>query len=105
MSHKIIISSEEQIVCPECQHKFELGQGITRQTIEKYEQDFESAMKERTTELRKEAEQEAERKLARTYKTQLDDLKEQLTGSQEANSEMKVRIEHCLLYTSDAADE
>ncbi|NOU44093.1 MAG: DUF2130 domain-containing protein [Methyloglobulus sp.] len=87
------MSSEEQIVCPDCQHKFELGEGITRQTIEKYEQDFESAMKERTTELRKEAEQEAERKLSRTYKTQLDDLKEQLTGSQAANTEMKARIE------------
>ncbi|MEQ1557792.1 MAG: DUF2130 domain-containing protein [Methyloglobulus sp.] len=70
-----------------------MGEGITRQTIEKYEQDFESAMKERTTELRKEAEQEAERKLSRTYKTQLDDLKEQLTGSQAANTEMKARIE------------
>jgi hypothetical protein len=94
MPHKIIISSEEQIVCPQCQHKFELGEGITRQTIEKYEQDFETAMKERATELRKEAEQEAERKLARTYKNQLDDLKEQLTGSQQAVTEMKNRIEH-----------
>lgn len=93
MSHKIILSSEEQIICPQCQHKFELGEGITRQTIEKYEQDFESAMKDRTAELRKEAEQEAERKLSRTYKTQLDDLKEKLTGSQEAVSEMKTRIE------------
>jgi len=93
MSHKIILSSEEQIVCPECQHKFELGEGITRQTIEKYEEDFESAMKERAEELRKEAEKEAERKLSRTYKTQLDDLKEQLTGSQNAVTEMKARVE------------
>lgn len=93
MPHKIILSSEEQIVCPQCQHKFELGEGITRQTIEKYEQDFESAMKERATELRKEAEQEAERKLARTYNTQLGALKEQLTGSQQAVAEMKARVE------------
>ena len=93
MSHKIILSSEEHIVCPQCQHKFELGEGITRQTIEKYEQDFETAMKERSAELRKEAEQEAERKLTRTYKTQLDDLKEQLTGSQNAVAEMKSRVD------------
>ena len=93
MTHKIILSSEEQIICPQCQHKFELGEGITRQTIEKYELDFENAMRERTAELRKEAEQEAERKLARTYKTQLDDLKEQLTGSQQAVTEMKTRVE------------
>lgn len=93
MPHKIILSSEEQIVCPQCQHKFELGEGITRQTIEKYEQDFESVMKERAAELRKEAEQEAERKLARTYDAQLNDLKEQLTGSQQATAEMKARVE------------
>ncbi len=93
MPHKITLSSEEQIVCPQCQHKFELGEGITRQTIEKYEQDFESAMKERAAELRMEAEQEAERKLARTYDTQLAALKEQLTGSQQAVAEMKARVE------------
>lgn len=93
MPHKIILSSEEQIVCPQCQHKFELGEGITRQTIEKYEQDFESVMKERTAVLRKEAEQEAERKLARTYDAQLNDLKEQLMGSQQATAEMKARVE------------
>ncbi len=90
---KIILSSEELIICPKCQHKFELGEGITRQTIERYEQDFENALKERSAELRKELEQEAERKLARTYSTQLDALKEQLTGSQQALQEMKSRVE------------
>ncbi len=47
MAQKIILSSEELIVCPQCQHKFMLGDGITRQTIERYEQDFETVLKER----------------------------------------------------------
>lgn len=93
MSHKIILSSEEQIVCPRCERQFALGDGITRQTIEKYEQDFETVLKERSQALRKELEQEAERKLARAYNAELDDLREQLTESRGALAEMKGRIE------------
>jgi hypothetical protein len=63
MPQKIILSSEEVIECPQCQHKFALGEGITRQTIERYEQDFEAVLKERSAELRQELEKEAERKL------------------------------------------
>ena len=65
MAQKIILSSEELIVCPQCQHKFALGDGITRQTIERYEQDFEAVLKERSDELRQELEKEAERKLSK----------------------------------------
>ncbi len=93
MPQKIILSSDELVICPNCQHRFEIAQGITRQTIEGYEQDFEAALKERTAKLRKELEQEAERKLGKTYTVQLDELKEQLTESQQAFNEMKSRVE------------
>ncbi len=93
MSQKIILSSEELIVCPQCQHKFVLGDGITRQTIERYEQDFETVLQERGAGLRQELEKEAERKLTKTYTVQLEGLKEQLTGSQQALTEMKSRFE------------
>ncbi len=92
MSQKIILSSEELIVCPKCQYKFALGAGITRQTIERYEQDFETVLKERSAELRLELEKEAERKLSKNYTTQLEALQEQLTGSQQALTEMKSRF-------------
>ena len=29
MAQKIILSSEELIVCPKCQYKFPIGEGIT----------------------------------------------------------------------------
>jgi hypothetical protein len=93
MPQKIILSSEELIICPKCQYKFALGDGITRQTIERYEQDFETVLKERSAELRQELEKEAERKLSKTYTTQLEVLKEELTGSQQALTEMKARFE------------
>jgi hypothetical protein len=93
MPQKIILSSEELIVCPKCQHKFALGEGITRQTIERYEQDFETVLKERSAELRKELEKEAERKLEKAYTAQLEGLREQLSGRQQALDEMKMRFE------------
>lgn len=93
MPQQIILSSEEVIVCPQCQHKFALGEGITRQTIERYEQDFETVLKERTAGLRQELEKEAERKLTKTYTVQLESLQEQLTGSQQALTEIKSRFE------------
>jgi len=37
MTQRIIITSNETIVCPKCDHHFPLDQGITRQTIERYE--------------------------------------------------------------------
>jgi hypothetical protein len=93
MPQKIILSSDEMIICPNCQHRFEIAQGITRQTIEGYEQDFDAAIKERTAELRKELEREAERKLEKAFTVQLNKLKEQLTESQQAFTEMRSRVE------------
>jgi len=42
MSNKIILASDEPIVCPKCSHKFPLHLGITQQTIEKYESEYEA---------------------------------------------------------------
>jgi len=89
MSKQIILSSEEKIVCPQCQHGFELHEGITRQTIEQYEQDFENALKERATEL----EQETERRLKRTFDAQIEDLETQLTESKHTLTEAKKQAE------------
>jgi len=103
MSQKIILSSEELIVCPKCQYKFALGDGITRQTIERYEQDFEAVLKERSAEVRLELEKEAERKLSKIYTSQLEALKEQLTGSQQALTEMRSRFEQVQQEVKDKA--
>ena len=103
MSQKIILSSEEVIVCPQCQHKFALGEGITRQTIERYEQDFEEVLKERSADLRQELEKEAERKLTKAYTVQLEGLKEQLTGSQQALTDIKSRFEQVQQEAKDKA--
>ena len=93
MAQKIILSSDEPIVCPQCQNRFEIGQGITRQTIERYEQDFTSALEERSVELRKDIEKETERKLERAHKANVDRLTEELTDKQKALDEAKANSE------------
>lgn len=51
MTQKIIISADEAIVCPKCDHHFSLDKGITRQTIEGYESEFEKAFADQRKEL------------------------------------------------------
>lgn len=52
MPAKIIISSEEIVVCPKCEHKFHLHQGIAQHTVEKYEREFEKEFEKKSEELR-----------------------------------------------------
>ena len=51
MSKKIIISADEEIVCPKCDYHFSLSTGINRQTIESYESEFEVAIANQKKEL------------------------------------------------------
>lgn len=36
LEHKIIISGAETVLCPHCQQKFPLADGISRQTIDRH---------------------------------------------------------------------
>ena len=49
MTHNIIIAADEELACPKCGHHYPLDQGITRQTIERYEADFEAVLKVRVS--------------------------------------------------------
>lgn len=49
--HKIILNADEHIVCPKCAHDFILGEGITRQTIDRHAEEFESLLQSRRAEL------------------------------------------------------
>ena len=51
MIRKITIAHNEEIVCPNCGHHFLLDQGITRQTIERYEEEFERSVAAQKQEL------------------------------------------------------
>ena len=92
MTTKIILSAAEPIVCPKCAHHFPLDQGITRQTIERYESEFERAFAAQRKELEANMAQEAERKATKLFAGQISELKEQLTDTRQAEKDARALI-------------
>lgn len=92
MTPKIIIAADETVVCPKCGHHFSLNEGITRQTIERYESEFEAAFAARRRELEASLAEEAERKATKTFADQINQLTEQLTDSKKAEQDAKALI-------------
>jgi hypothetical protein len=92
MTQKIIIAADESIVCPKCDHHFPLDQGITRQTIERYESEFELVFAEQKKELEAAMAKEAERKAAKQFAGQIAQLQEQLTDTKKAETEARALI-------------
>lgn len=92
MTHKIIISAIEPIVCPKCTHHFPLDQGITRQTIERYESEFEQAFAEQRKELEAAMTKEAERKATKQFAGQIAQLQEQLTDTRKSELDARALI-------------
>ena len=92
MTQKIIISATEPIVCPKCTHHFPLDQGITRQTIERYESEFEQAFAEQRKELEAAMTKEAERKATKQFAGQIAQLQEQLTDTRKAEIDARALI-------------
>lgn len=92
MTQKIIITSTETIVCPKCDHHFPLDQGITRQTIERYEEEFDKAFAEQRKKLEVQIEKEAERKATSQFSGQIAKLNEQIAEQSKAAEDAKKQI-------------
>lgn len=92
MSQKIIISADEPITCPKCRHHFALDQGITRQTIEGYESEFEQAFAAQRKEMEDAMAKEAERKASKHFADQILKLKEELGDTRKAEKEARALI-------------
>lgn len=92
MIKKIIIASDEEIVCPKCDHHFPLSEGITRQTIERYESEFDEVFAAQKKELEATLEKEAERKATKQFAEQIALLEEKLQDSKFAEEDAKQLI-------------
>jgi len=92
MSTKIIISADEIVVCPKCEHKFNLHQGIAQHTVEKYEREFEKEFEKKSEELREELEKEVARKTKKEFASKLSELEEKLAEKEEALKHSQARI-------------
>ena len=91
MAKRIMVSSEESISCPNCNHKFPLHEGITKQTIEGYEKEYDTLLEERTEELKSQLAKEAVKSAQKAYTTQISSLKEELEDAREALQEVDTR--------------
>lgn len=92
MSGKIFLSPDAPIVCPKCSNGFPLQLGITQQTIEKYESEYEAAITAERKVLEERLAKEAERKASKTFTDQIAQLTEQLGQSKHAAAEAKSLI-------------
>ena len=92
MIKKIIIAADEEIVCPKCDHHFPLSEGITRQTIERYESEFDEVFAAQKKELEATLEKEAERKATKHFAEQIALLQEKLQDSKLAEEDAKQLI-------------
>ncbi|MEA1888482.1 MAG: DUF2130 domain-containing protein [Pseudomonadota bacterium] len=93
MSKKIILKADEIITCPDCGHEFHLQDGITRQTIERYADEFDSAMSEEREKYRKSAEKEAERHAAMAFESRILELNDKLEESRNSSKKLKKDID------------
>lgn len=94
MSKRIILNADEIITCPDCSHEFQLRDGITQQTIERYADDFDSAMAEEREKFRHTAEKEAERHAARAFESRISELNDKLDESNKSSNKLKQEMEN-----------
>lgn len=92
MIKKIIISADEDITCPKCAHHFPLSESIARQTIERYESEFDEVFSAQKKELEASIEKEAERKATKQFAEQIALLQEKLQDSKTAEEDAKKLI-------------
>jgi len=92
MIKKIIIAANEEIVCPSCNHHFPISESISRQTIERYESEFDAVFSAQKKELEATIEKEAERKASKQFAEKIALLQEQVLDSKKSEEEAKNQI-------------
>lgn len=92
MKNKISINSDELVKCPSCDHEFKLTQGITHQTLEKYESEFNDLVNSERKILEEEIESQLNKRISKQFNNQIEDLMEQLSDSKENNSKIKNQV-------------
>lgn len=93
MQDKIILLADEKIVCPKCSHDFTLGEGITRQTIDRHAEEFEAVLKQRRDELELHLTQDAQRKATAAAAGEIAKLQEQVSLAKRAEREAQTTME------------
>lgn len=90
---RIIVSADELISCPKCSSQFPLKEGITKQTLDKYEDEYDNEFKQREEDLRKELQSDIERRLVKSHAAEVAKVREELAEAMTAQKELSEKIE------------
>jgi len=105
MSQKIILKADDSISCPHCEKAFPLAEGLSHHLIEQYEDEYEAMLNKERAELEQRVSKEQQRKSAKQYQTQLDNLKEQLQESNDLQKKSKTQLESAKKKAAEQARE
>jgi len=89
MARTIIVDGGQRIACPKCNHGFPLSEGISRQTIERYADEFERGLAEQKKALERELVAEKEKALGKFRAEELQ-LRRRLRELEEADKNRDV---------------
>ncbi|MES2585824.1 MAG: DUF2130 domain-containing protein [Pseudomonadota bacterium] len=89
MSEKIILNSQEPIVCPHCKHEFLLQDGITRQAIDRHTEEFDALLKAETDKSQERITLQAQERANESIKA----LQDQLSLAQKSEADARQAIE------------
>jgi hypothetical protein len=93
MDQNIIVGASEIVTCPKCSHTFPLEKGITRQTIQRYEDAFEDSLAEHRKAIEEQLSKEAERRAVKQFGAQIEDLNQQITESKRVATQAAAQLE------------
>lgn len=105
MAKQIILDATETVACPKCGNAFPLSEGISRQTIDRYADDFERSFAERSKQLETDLSAEAKRSAERAAAHQVNTLKEQLAAAEATAKASKGLVEKAGADAKAAAKE
>jgi hypothetical protein len=92
MDGKIIIALDEQVSCPKCGNHFGLHEGITHQTIERYEHELELTLAASRKEIEERAERTARTRAASHYEAEIKHLSDQLGEQKKAATDARAAV-------------
>ena len=84
MARPIIVDGAERVACPKCNHGFALSEGISRQAIDRYADEFERGLAEQRRKLEAELAAEAKRRAEREFETRMKAMQESAAGQEAA---------------------
>jgi hypothetical protein len=84
MARTIIVDGAERVACPKCNHGFALSEGISRQAIERYADDFERGLASERRKLEAELAAEAKRRAEREFDSRMKAMQESAAAQETA---------------------